>query len=420
MPLAVRAGLNYGHYGVGEVTAGPQIRRTCVHLGGYYPHAPDVAAQRFARDLAIFARTWSLAADMRPAEHLHSFSHWQVTTRAPDWTTLTDHYLFRWDDLIDADRARSWWTRLPLGLLAFIDFIVSGAATRYLFRAWRYFLFFLYPFLGLFLLIGAAAAMAQAVPLGGLPDGTAPLARLALATATLAVLLHSVGRWWMLDHLIDDWIYARRLLRQGDRALEARLDALADTLAAAAPQELLIAGHSLGACHGAALIERLQARGLATPVIGFASLGSSILKVGYHRSARALRATLARITGDNRLRWVDFQALNDPMNFYKREPMRELGLPGPPAHVRVVKFRTMLSKPIYRRVKRNFFRLHSQFIAANDLRARYDYQMMLHGPFPLSLWAHQETGLDGLLDNDSRLTEAGNSIHRPSRAGPPA
>ncbi|HRK24526.1 MAG TPA: hypothetical protein PLQ11_06195 [Beijerinckiaceae bacterium] len=388
-------------------------QRTVAYLGGYYPLAPDLAHERFVRDLATVSDTWSLNAKAGPAtEHEHA-SRWPVTLAGPDWRADTDVYLFCWNDLIDADRSRSWFLRLPLALWVYADFVLHGAFWRYLTRAWRYCLFFLYPFVLLGVLAGLAWLIAAALPLAILGPGWAMVLRLVGALAAFAVLARVIGRPLMLDHLLDDWIYARRLLTHGDAEVDRRLDRLADDLASRGG-ELLVVGHSLGAVHGAELIAKLLARRPEGPPVHFVTLGSSILKLGYHSGSFRLRATLAEIAASPRLVWQDFHAHNDPMNFYRREPVSELGLTARPAGMRSVRFRTMLSEARYRRIRRNFFRLHSQFVSANDRRARYDYYLMLCGPFALPVWAGSDAGFSGLIGEDGRLTDAGKAALEPA------
>lgn len=382
------------------------IRRKFVYLGGYYPQTPEVAFARFQRDLAHFAKTWGIAATASALTIDEHCSRWNVETCGPGWRVETEHVLVRWDDLIDADRQRSWPRRLWQGLSAGADFLWHGAVLAYVTRAWRYALFFLYPFLVLAGFAAVAGALALALPL---PDTlpAAGMVRLAGAGLGFAALIAVLGRRVLLDHLLDDWIYSARLLRHGDTTLESRLDRLAQELTSGDGREILIAGHSLGAVHGATLIDRLLAAEPSGQPIRFATLGSSILKIGFHSGAHRLKATLTRITASPRLIWYDFQALNDPMNFYKCEPLASLGLPGKGAECRIVRFRALLSPEQYARIKRNFFRLHSQFIAANDRRARYDYHMMLGGPFALEVWADAEGGAEHFLDSSGRLSAAG-------------
>ena len=53
----------------------------------------------------------------------------------------------------------------------------------------------------------------------------------------------------------------------------------------------------------------------------------------------------------------------------------------------MVRFRDLLSPEFFRRIRFHFFRLHYQFIMANDMRAPYDYFMLVCGPVPMAEWA---------------------------------
>ena len=52
----------------------------------------------------------------------------------------------------------------------------------------------------------------------------------------------------------------------------------------------------------------------------------------------------------------------------------------------------MLDPAAYRRIRRNFFRVHCQFVSANNRRTAYDYFMLLCGPLPVE---RQVCSLDG-------------------------
>ena len=47
----------------------------------------------------------------------------------------------------------------------------------------------------------------------------------------------------------------------------------------------------------------------------------------------------------------------------------------------------MLSPEFFKRFGRSWFRLHYQFIMANDNRAPYDYMMLVCGPVSVEQWA---------------------------------
>lgn len=391
----------------------PVFKRRVIHLGGYDPMSAHSYHRRFQRELGRFQSIWGITASASPVSANDHEAGWQVRCEGPGWTSLSEHVLLRWDDVIETDRTRGWWARLPLGILSFLDFIWHGALWGYLRQAWRYAGFFLYPFV----LLGILAVLA-----GFLAKGTLGLAGYAVALPAVhslffwllaglffAFLLHWPGRRLFLDHLVDDWIYASQILRHGDAVISKRLEHLAARLAAepsGEASELLIVGHSLGAVHAVELIRRLVMLAPDGPPIRFASVGSSILKIGLHRGAIRLKDGMVRIAASPRVLWCEFHALNDVMNFYKCEPMAVLGLPGKPAMTRVVRFRAMLEPGYYRRMERNFFRLHCQFVSGNDRRAPYDYFMMLLGPFPMEALAQSPDGAVPWIDGEGGLTPA--------------
>lgn len=90
------------------------------------------------------------------------------------------------------------------------------------------------------------------------------------------------------------------------------------------------------------------------------------------------------------LRWSEFQCLIDVINFYKTNPVVDMGLKprrqSTPAFpiVRKVHLRNMLGHVAYKRVRGRFFRTHYQFISANRRKYYYDFFLICFGPSPMS------------------------------------
>lgn len=388
------------------------IRRRVIHLGGYDPMPPSAFAARFRRELARFAACWGVTAEVRPAEPDEANTRWTVTVAGPGWTTVTEHELVRWDDVIASHRDQPVLARLLAGLHAGLDFIVHGAVWRYIITAWRYALFFAYPYLALGLAFWLATWPLRALmPLLGLPGPLAALAGLGAGAAAVYWLI----RHTHVGHLLDDWAFARHLARAQDPVIRSRLrDGAARAMATPPDEDLLIVGHSLGAVLAVDLIDEALKQPAATRPFGFLALGSSILKIALHGRARGLVATLSRMNGSGRVTWIEYQALNDVMNFYRSDPVRILGLDGPSPILRQVRFRRMLSADYYARIKRNFFRLHCQFISGNDRRAPYDYMMTIAGPFHPAALARSPDGAIGWLDDSGAITPAGEPARLPA------
>jgi hypothetical protein len=334
----------------------------------------------------------------------------------------------RWDDILETAAREPMWRRIPRGLLAFMDFIAGGALWGYFRTNWRYALFFLYPYL-LFAGLAALAALAGALAAQALAS---TMAGIAAGVLILAVLLRWPGRRLYLPLMFDDWIFARICVRRGHPVLEARLDRAAGNIVAAARRddvdEVLIVGHSLGAVLAVDLVDRAlrvdPGLGESGSRVALLTVGSSIPKIGLHRDARRFRAALQRVAAATGVFWAEYQALLDVMNFYKTDPIEALGLTptGRPV-IRIVRLSRMLDPDFYRRIKRNFFRLHRQFVSGNDRRATYDYFMLVCGPLPAERQFRLPEGPGSAIAPDGALLEPtgdGDSMADPAthKAGP--
>jgi hypothetical protein len=386
-------------------------KRLVFHLGGYDPITPYVVAQRrFVRELARFERTWSAKASMGALDETPDQAKWSVTTQGPNWKVQSDYRLVRWDDVIEDFSGQTVWRRVPLGIIAFLDFIWSGALWGYLRTNWHYAVFFLYPFVMFGLFVAAACAA------GAYAWHRADSIALA-AAATLFVmsaLMLGPWRWMHLDMLFDDWIFARDYVRSGNANLENRLDNIARELVVAArgssADEIVVVGHSLGAALAVNLLDRASklepSLGSTGTAITFLSIGSSILKVGLHRAAGRFRAAVERVAKAPGILWGDFQARIDIMNFYDVDPMAEMSLPSKPGPViRLVELGRMLEHKVYRRMRLRFYRLHSQFVSGNDKRASYDYFMLVCGPVSARYQTLASDGALSMIGEDGSLKD---------------
>jgi hypothetical protein len=394
-------------------------KRLVFHVGGYDPITPHAGAQRrFVREIARFQLTWSVKASIDGLHDGVDQTKWSVTTTGPNWRVETDYHLVRWDDVIETFSRRAIYWRIPLGIIAFLDFAVSGALRGYLRTNWHYAVFFLYPFVmfgTLFLatfLIGVLALKTS----GSVPIG------FVVSVFLLAALLAGPWRWLHLDVLFDDWSFCREYVRKGNWILEQRLDRLAAEIVAAATGsdagELVIIGHSLGAVLAVDLLDRAlrldPALGTRKIPVTFLTIGSSVLKIGVHHGATRFRAAVARVALSPAIFWGDYQARVDIMNFYNTNPLAEMALPtenGPV--VRLVEFGRMLEHATYRRIRLKFYRLHCQFISGNDRRAPYDYFMLVCGPVSAKSQTLAPDGAVSMIGEDGALISSPPSCDEP-------
>ncbi len=370
----------------------PVRRRAVFLVGGYERNSGKAFFARVDRDLARFAACWSVTAGLGPIEHdrVEHVSNARIAYRDATHAVATDLAFLSFDDIVRADGARALPVRVGRWLAAFSDFVVTGTMLRFFAANWRFALYFLYPFLALLAAVGLVAGgwwAGQAVP----APAAGPLGALAGLAAALLLLRRLAGRGGQFGRR-DRWSFRRDQQRGRRPAMDARVEAWARLIdrrvTGGGYDEVVLVGHSTG---GALILDvaahyaqRLSARGLA-PGFTVLTVGSTGPKVTLHPAARAARARLAGLVAHPGVEWADYQALTDIINFYGCDPLALAGIANPRAEafpvVRRVRFKSMLDKAYYRRMKRNFFRVHYQFISANTRRSRYDFFMLCCGPF---------------------------------------
>src|SRR5271155_6130598 len=114
------------------------------------------------------------------------------------------------------------------------------------------------------------------------------------------------------------------LRRRAD--LDARVDAFADCVVARARHdgvdEIIIAGHSLGATLVIDLLARALARdpdlGKHGPKLGVLTIGATIPKLALHPGGGWVRDAARRLAAAPSLSWAEFQARDDVISFHKR------------------------------------------------------------------------------------------------------
>jgi len=115
------------------------------------------------------------------------------------------------------------------------------------------------------------------------------------------------------------------------------------------------------------------------------TIGSSSLKIGLHPGAADLRASVAKVAGEQSVQWIEYQSKVDPINFFGTNPVERMGLPptGKPI-VRTIRIRETMTPEEYRFLFANFLRLHRQFAMPNSRRYFYDFYLICFGPMPLA------------------------------------
>ena len=388
-------------------------RRHVLHVAGYDPVDVVRHHRRFVRELKLFARTWTVTAAASDLFGTRSGVAWSVKTKAPNWSVDATYELLDWRDIVLDDLAQPLFGCLRDASTAYADFIGSGTLGRYFSASHRYAFFCVAPLLQLALFAAVALLAgnlaAGALSLAGIGGA---LATLALAFVVFAVLLRWPGRRWRVDQALHDWIFARAYMYGQRPDIEERLDAFAERLVEVARDpaidEVLVVGHSLGAILALEVVDRAVKLepSLAghVPRLSFLTVGATIPKLALHPSGERFRACARRVAALPAVDWVEYQARDDAISFYRFHPVAARRLVDDDRStkplIRRVQINEMLTPASFRRYRFRFMRMHYQFVMANERRAPYDFFMLVCGPISLLPTAHAPGGPADLFGED--------------------
>jgi pimeloyl-ACP methyl ester carboxylesterase len=378
-------------------------RRQVFYIAGYDPQGVAGYHGLFGRELARFAKVWSVKTELSaPATDPDGIAaRWDVETSGPNWRVATAYEMLRWDDIVEADLAQPQRRRWPRAVALYLNNGVNGVIARLFGASWRFAVFYLYPAIALLLLAALSLFFAWYAGRGALAVvPSLPLAILAgaLVLALTCWLGTKLAHKWYVFHLTDAWLWVDDWVKGRKPEFTDRLDILARRIVAGARaskvDEIVVVGHS----GGAAVCVPLVARALEldpdlarhVPRLTVLALGTLIPLLAFYPAGAPFRAAIRRLATEPNLTYIDCQARKDIMNIYGCDPCAVVGLRGPArprALVWMLRFRDMLAPAFYAKLRWNFFRMHFQFIMAGDRRAPYEYFMFVCGPAPVADWA---------------------------------
>lgn len=388
-----------GHAASGQ----PVKRRAVLFIPGYDPAGETRYRMLFVREFIRYAKRFGLSRrEVSAVEPLPAVPglRWQVTAAAAGWETHTTYDVLRWDDIVLRDFRRPLLIGIPLLMAGLAHSLITGTLFRFFRLNWKFGGVILYPAvvilvallacLGLGLLVSHLLVVLAPAPAFGRAALVAGVAGLSFC------LFYPLGERWFVWHLMHDWVsnWQHGMGWRPDH--EERVAQFAAHLQAVCGQpdvdEVLVVGHSSGATLAVDVVAVALEGDPNLPGAGgrlcLMTVGSCVPLVAENPFARRYRERLERLMSDPGLLWVEYQAPQDWMNFPGWNPARELNLAGaatmPNPVVRSARFKETVAEQTYRRMVFKPFRMHFQFLVANDHPGEYDFVMIAAGPLSLA------------------------------------
>ena len=234
--------------------------------------------------------------------------------------------------------------------------------------------------------------------LTGAPDWLGGIVAVVAAIGIFKLSRPLVDRWFVVQ-INSHWPYLLEYARGEpscfDHAIEAGARRLVEVTRTSDADEIVVVGHSGGGVTGPAVVVRALELdpdiGRRGPKLVVLTPGSLMPGIGLYPGAVKVRAAIERIATEPSICWIDAQSRADALNFYDFDPVAGIGVDAGTRRcnplVWSVRFRDMLAPEFYNKLRWNLFRMHYQFIMANDKRAPYEYMMLVCGPAPVEQWA---------------------------------
>jgi hypothetical protein len=356
----------------------------------------------FRTELRKFARLYQLSATVsRPQDASGGeIASWTIETKADDWQTRTSYDFLRFEDFIQRDLAAPIWRTVFNAVWIYWRLVFNGTIARFTKANWRFATFITYPHFVLLLEALGSAGIAFVFQKGldalGVPEPFSIAASVAIFVALLGIVLKYTENSSYVLYLLSDWIwtwdFAHRARPDWDQRLDRFAQHLVNVAHASDADEIVIVGHSSGSFLGTEMLARAlkldPALGRHGPRIVLLTIGGNFPIVGFHAAAKDFREHLRQLAVEPSIDWIDCQARKDVMNFYQFDPIKSHGIEVDSARrnptVVAVRFRDIVRADHYETFRWQFFKVHFQFVMANERPHAYDFFMIVCGPIPLS------------------------------------
>ncbi len=375
--------------------------RHIIYVQGYDPRGLAQYYRMFRTELRKFGRLYRVSATLgRPQSTSDGeIASWAIETKGDGWQTRTAYDFLRFEDFIQRDLASPIWRTVFEAVWIYWRLVLRGTIGRFWRANWRFATFITYPHLMLLLEAVCAACIAFVFGKGLDALGIPILLSVPAAAAVFVALLWTALKYtenqtyllYLLCDTIWTWQFSHRQRPEWDERIDRFAEYLVKTVRSSNAEEIVVVGHSSGSFLGTEILARaLQldpALGRHGPRVVLLTLGGNFPIVGFHRASQRFRDHLRLLAVEPAIDWIDCQSRKDVMNFFQFDPILAHRIDAGPSRrnptIVPVRFREIIKSEHYGLFRWQFFRVHFQFVMANERPHAYDFFMIVCGPIPL-------------------------------------
>jgi hypothetical protein len=374
--------------------------RHIIYIQGYDPRGLAQYYRMFRTELWKFSRLYKVNATIsRPKVAADDeIASWTIETKAADWQTRTSYDFLRFEDFIQRDLAQPIWQTVSHAVWIYWRLVFAGTIARFTRANWRFTAFISYPHIVLLLEALGVTAVAFVFQKGLDAIGVPDLFSVAAATAIFIALIGSMLKYtenntyvlYLLADTIWTWQFSHRQRPEWDERIDRFAEHLVKVARTSDAEEIAVVGHSSGSFLGTEIMARAlkldPSLGRRGPRVLLLTIGGNLPIVGFHAVSTEFRDHLRQLAVEPSIDWIDCQARKDVMNFYQFDPIAAHGIKLDSKRnptIVPVRFRDIVKEGHYKSWRWRFFRVHFQFVMANERPHAYDFFMIVCGPVAL-------------------------------------
>ena len=327
------------------------------------------------------APTVGLRQRYSPARH-----GWNIQTTTENHQVNTDYSFLNWDDII-----KHYWVigyfRLILAAFRVIrSHILSGMVFKVMKISRPPAVTGLYPviFVLVALILATSLGFASSHLLKELiHPAIARVSGIAI-TVTMTWLLFFWGDKLNVFWLLRIYDFTGKWADNKIPELDQRFEVFANEIAATSQEkdydEILIVGHSVGAIIAIPVVAKLLTKIDPDRPITFLTLGECIPLLSLLPKAQVYRNELERVAKATNVFWYDITSAIDGACFPLKNPVTISGIAITDKPIVLsARFHTLFTPATYKKIRRDWYKIHFQYLLAHELNGQYDFFAMTAG-----------------------------------------
>ena len=367
-------------------------QRHVFYFSGFDPRGSSFYYRLYRNE----AKKQSAVSGMKPSvssrqRHSPTRHSWNIQTTTESGQVNTEYSFLNWDDIIKNYWVIGYFSLILAAFRVIRSHIFSGMVFNVIKISRPPAITGLYPVI--FVLIALLLATLSGFTAYQLLNVVTPPIIAGLIGITITIAMTWLFSYWG-DKLNVFWLlriydFTGKWADNQIPELEQRFELFANEIVKISQEknydEILIVGHSVGAIIAIPVVAKLLMKLDTRCPITFLTLGECIPLLSLLPKAQAYRDELEAVAKAPNVFWYDITSAIDGACFPLKNPVTISGIAITDKPIVLsARFHTLFTPTSYQKIRRDWYKVHFQYLLAHELNGQYDFFAITAGAQPLS------------------------------------